>query len=1402
MCVNHNLFAMILPTKFIILGGKKLNKKNITLRIAAITVCTATLLSNTNLSVFAESELTVSHFSYQNYDITYSLTNHWDDKYQGNIIIKNTSDDIIHDWCIAFLSDNNIDYAWNGIVEKYENLTFIHNNTYNQDILPGDTIEVGFIESAGEINIPSKYELISEPTVASTEDYTTEFKVVNDWETGYTATFTITNTSDETLEDWSLEFDWDNNIDTIWNAEIAAHNEYHYVINNASYNQNITPGSSITISFQNNNSGNVETKPGNITLSEYGYVRREAINTLLNVRDVSLDLSAFEYNDEGYYLVEDEISSLSGIIRPGLLAVSGNYSIENAWGTVLAEGEFAPESNWCINDIGFVLGMNKVTVDVKFSDDSVSTVTAWFMNYNENNMKNIAIDNDDTDGDGLSNYLESIYGTDPLLPDTDGDELTDYQEIAEYGTNPLIVDTDNDGILDGRDDFDEDGIDSITEYALGTDPFCIDTDGDGLNDYDELYVYATSPLLADTDSDSADDKWEIDNGYDPLTKDAFFETTKTIVGSGNSAEISVTGYDGSVSTVEATVVDNSTFINSSIPGYMGSAFDFTMDGEFSSAEIKITFDEEYLSDENFVPTIYYFNEKTQELEEIETEWDGKSNFVIAKLTHFSTYVLLNKVKFDQVFKDIEIASNLTDATYEFVFAIDCSGSMGPKGSNNDPQNIRLKVAKEFVDKLDEDDKGAVLSFGSGTTVLCEFTNDKTELKNAINKVGNTDGDTYIGEAVDKSISLFSEPNGSARYIILLTDGCPTDSMSADYASKAVSKDIKIITVGLGSGVDAKFLQQITNATFPNNEGLYYFASVAGELDVVYDKIKDDIKHEDPYLDSNNDGITDEQTRAFCEGRLQTKFGTNPFEGYTFEFIQNDKDGDLDNDGLKNGEELDISKYDRNSSQIGMNSDPIKYDSDDDGLNDAEELKKKTDPFKKNIMQTDLDWILEDGVYISSISSMDYDEGTWLKIQLHVGNLLFNSKASCITNYEIALTEFVSALINVYTELDEITLIDDAVQKYIHDSYNAQHDLITDIIQQQANLLGIESGIYSVASIGNESVAYLKWLELNDEMCTCYASTLKSLDNAKTVVEKINIFSECRKANLGFIERINKLPTVKGSVVKYTDKVAKIAESIHIPSNINLSDIDDILKFSSKVISVASGVVVAVKEGNDAIQIFKGMYALDSVQLQYNKSLIFLDAVIDGTEKSTLKSAAKNIRKVVIGEKSACEQKLQTCIIDSVQGLVGSEIRVITAYMNPLACAIDLGLTLGETLWHTGQVDDAAFEMLALGDSAICLNDVVGSMIHTDTITYYYIEDEAIDYINTLAQLRIVSEDAAIDVNDSYSFLYKLLTNLIASIADLDDDVNGVCEGNKSKVQKATDKYRFISSSTEYDNILS
>ena len=91
----------------------------------------------------------------------------------------------------------------------------------------------------------------------------------------------------------------------------------------------------------------------------------------------------------------------------------------------------------------------------------------------------------DTDGDGLSDAEEiNTYGTDPLKADTDGDGLLDGYEVAN-GFDPLV----NDGVQDA----DSDGISNAAEVAAGTDPNSADSDGDNSPDGSEA-IAGTDPL--------------------------------------------------------------------------------------------------------------------------------------------------------------------------------------------------------------------------------------------------------------------------------------------------------------------------------------------------------------------------------------------------------------------------------------------------------------------------------------------------------------------------------------------------------------------------------------------------------------------------------------------------------------------------------------------------------------------------------------------------------------------------------------------------------------------------------------------------------------------------------------------------------------------------------------------
>jgi hypothetical protein len=198
----------------------------------------------------------------------------------------------------------------------------------------------------------------------------------------------------------------------------------------------------------------------------------------------------------------------------------------------------------------------------------------------------------DSDGDGLGDSLEAPgawndangndlidegervpadaddFVTDPLNPDTDGDGVSDFDEINGYTitlkatgveitrtTDPTNPDHDGDGGADGLErqlgtdptvwdnpaqflDSDRDGLSNFNEeegwnivvtgvsttpvlaesvadegaettVPVTSDPYKADTDGDGLSDFEEFGLH-TNPRAADTDGDGLSDLDEVD----------------------------------------------------------------------------------------------------------------------------------------------------------------------------------------------------------------------------------------------------------------------------------------------------------------------------------------------------------------------------------------------------------------------------------------------------------------------------------------------------------------------------------------------------------------------------------------------------------------------------------------------------------------------------------------------------------------------------------------------------------------------------------------------------------------------------------------------------------------------------------------------------------------------------
>ncbi|GGE79492.1 VWA domain-containing protein [Priestia taiwanensis] len=536
-------------------------------------------------------------------------------------------------------------------------------------------------------------------------------------------------------------------------------------------------------------------------------------------------------------------------------------------------------------------------------------------------------DNIDTDQDGLPDALEEVLKSDPTNADTDEDGLPDGYEYQYLGSNLLKKDTDGNGTTDDQEDFDADGLSNLKEYELKTNPLNADSDFDGLKDSDEVNTYSTEPINEDTDGDGLTDGNEISQGTNPLVQDTdgdgtkdgdeTFELTVKVDENNkdNKVQPSVTmnlsgkNLDSvSISKISA----NNPYLNEAIPGYIGSAYEFNTPASFDTAQMTFSFDKKLLSNSNFNPAIYYFNEDTKGLELLPNQKINKERGEVSTtVSHFSSYILLNKTELDKVWAQ-EMkpphSGEIVDVELVIGFSIDSSGSM----DLNDPKGIRKQTAKKFVDKLDDNDKAAVIDFDMYADVLTPLTSDKDTIKEAIDRIDSWGG-TNLTAGMRAAIDALKDNESDVKYVILLTDG--QGYYNHNLTKEAIDRGIVVFTIGLGNDIDEGLLQKIATET----GGKYYHASTTDDLDGIFDNTSEETV--DLATDTDGDGLSD----------YHEKRGMRTSNGLwiTTDFEKKDSDGD----SIQDGDEMVY----KNESFL-MKSNPTLKDSDTDGILDKKDPK--------------------------------------------------------------------------------------------------------------------------------------------------------------------------------------------------------------------------------------------------------------------------------------------------------------------------------------------------------------------------------------------------------------------------------------------------------------------------------
>ncbi|HEY1600283.1 MAG TPA: cellulose binding domain-containing protein [Pirellulales bacterium] len=104
--------------------------------------------------------------------------------------------------------------------------------------------------------------ILNDDTSPSTGSF--HFQLTSDWGSGFSGQITATNSSQQTISNWQMEFDFPISITSIWDATIVSHVGNHYVVQNAGWNSTIAPGGAISFGF---NGG-----PGNLTVAPTNYL--------------------------------------------------------------------------------------------------------------------------------------------------------------------------------------------------------------------------------------------------------------------------------------------------------------------------------------------------------------------------------------------------------------------------------------------------------------------------------------------------------------------------------------------------------------------------------------------------------------------------------------------------------------------------------------------------------------------------------------------------------------------------------------------------------------------------------------------------------------------------------------------------------------------------------------------------------------------------------------------------------------------------------------------------------------------------------------------------------------------------------------------------------------------------
>jgi tight adherence protein B len=162
-----------------------------------------------------------------------------------------------------------------------------------------------------------------------------------------------------------------------------------------------------------------------------------------------------------------------------------------------------------------------------------------------------------------------------------------------------------------------------------------------------------------------------------------------------------------------------------------------------------------------------------------------------------------------------------------VLAIDASSSM--RGAAFDSA---IEAARAFASERNPQQPLALVTFGTGSSVLQPFTTLDSEIQAALDEPGTPRGGTDMYDAALRSVKLIDKSGLQGGFVVVLSDGTDHGSTAVndDVVAAARAARVRVYTVGLQSeAFDPDALAALADA----GGGSYSEATSADELQEIY-----------------------------------------------------------------------------------------------------------------------------------------------------------------------------------------------------------------------------------------------------------------------------------------------------------------------------------------------------------------------------------------------------------------------------------------------------------------------------------------------------------------------------------------------------------------------------------------